>query len=487
MGKGKSSINQNKNISLFDSLTPIVILVLLLYINVNIYGDSSIDGSNQFILLIGAALAYLVGFKNNVSAEMIFENVSKNIKSISSPIIILLLVGALSGTWLISGIIPSMIYYGFNIINASFFLPSCVIISAIVALATGSSWSTSATIGIALIGIGKALGFDIGIVAGAVISGAYFGDKMSPLSDTTNLAAAVSGSDLFEHIKYMTITTVPTICVALIFFVIYNLINLPNENLSNVDYIESINDYFYISPLLFIVPLIVIFMIYKKINPIVSLFVGTILAAVFSLIFQSELISNIILQNSSSDVSRYNIVMDSIIAKTTIQTNSVFLDELLTSGGMSGMLNTIWLVICAMIFGGVMEAIGALRSISIALLSIAKSTINLFASTILSCITVNITASDQYLSIVIPGKMFSDSYNDRKLSSLNLSRTIEDSGTVTSVLIPWNTCGAYQASVLNVNVHDYFVYAIFNWLSPITTLIVASLNYSNFIPRIIIK
>ena len=477
MGKGKSSINQNKNISLFDSLTPIVILVLLLYINVNIYGDSSIDGSNQFILLIGASLAYLVGFKNNVSAEMIFENVSKNIKSISSPIIILLLVGALSGTWLISGIIPSMIYYGFNIINASFFLPSCVIISAIVALATGSSWSTSATIGIALIGIGKALGFDIGIVAGAVISGAYFGDKMSPLSDTTNLAAAVSGSDLFEHIKYMTITTVPTICVALIFFVIYNLINLPNENLSNVDYIESINDYFYISPLLFIVPLIVIFMIYKKINPIVSLFVGTILAAIFSLIFQSELISNIILQNSSSDVSSYNIVMDSIIAKTTIQTNSVFLDELLTSGGMSGMLNTIWLVICAMIFGGVMEAIGALRSISLALLSIAKSTINLFASTILSCITVNITASDQYLSIVIPGKMFSDSYNDRKLSSLNLSRTIEDSGTVTSVLIPWNTCGAYQASVLNVNVHDYFVYAIFNWLSPITTLIVASLNY----------
>ena len=477
MGKDKSSINQNKNISLFDSLTPIVLLVLLLYINVNIYGDLSIDGSNQFILLIGAALAYLVGFKNNVSSEMIFENVSKNIKSISSPIIILLLVGALSGTWLISGIIPSMIYYGFNVINASFFLPSCVIISAIVALATGSSWSTSATIGIALIGIGKALGFDIGIVAGAVISGAYFGDKMSPLSDTTNLAAAVSGSDLFEHIKYMTITTVPTICVALIFFVIYNLINLPQENLSNVDYIESINDYFYISPPLFIVPLIVIFMIYKKVNPIVSLFVGTILAALFSLIFQSELISNIILQSSSSDLTSYNVIMDSIIAKTTIQTNSVFLDDLLTSGGMSGMLNTIWLVICAMIFGGVMEAIGALRSISLALLSIAKSTINLFASTILSCITVNITASDQYLSIVIPGKMFSNSYNDRKLSSLNLSRTIEDSGTVTSVLIPWNTCGAYQASVLNVNVQDYFVYAIFNWLSPIATLIVASLNY----------
>ncbi len=477
MEKDSSSLSKIENISLFDSLTPIVFLVSLLYINVNIYEDSSLDGSNQFILLIGAALAYLIGFKNNISSKIIFENVSKNIKSISSPIIILLLVGSLSGTWLISGIIPSMIYYGFNIINASFFLPSCVIISAIVALATGSSWSTSATIGIALIGIGKALGFDTGIVAGAVISGAYFGDKMSPLSDTTNLAAAVSGSDIFEHIKYMSVTTVPTICIALIFFVIYNFINLPNEQLNNVDYIESINDYFFISPILFIVPLVVIFMIYKKINPIVSLFIGTIISAVFSLIFQSQLFSNIILENSSSELTSYKIVMDSIVAETNIKTNSIFLDELLTSGGMSGMLNTIWLVICAMIFGGVMEAIGALRSISLALLSIAKSTLSLFASTILSCITVNITASDQYLSIVIPGKMFSDSYDNRKLSRLNLSRTIEDSGTVTSVLIPWNTCGAYQSSILNVGVFDYFIYAIFNWLSPITTLIVASLNY----------
>ena len=477
MSTQKTTINKTSNISLFDSLIPILLLVGLLFINVNIYGDLSLEGSNQFILILGAAIALIVGLKNKVSVELVFSSISKNIKSISTPIIILLLVGALSGTWLLSGIIPSMIYYGFNIINASFFLPACVVISAIVALATGSSWSTSATIGIALIGIGKALGFDVGVVAGAVISGAYFGDKMSPLSDTTNLAAAVAGSDLFDHIKYMMITTVPTISIALIFFIIYNLLNLPIENITTTDYIESIKDFFFISPVLFIVPAIVILMIVKKINPVISLFVGTILAALFALIFQSELISNTINQDLTGELSTYRIIMDAIVSETNIETNTLFLNELLSSGGMSGMLDTIWLVICAMIFGGTMEAIGALKTISLSLLKIAKSTLNLFASTVLSCITVNVTASDQYLSIVIPGKMFSKAFSDRELSSLNLSRTIEDSGTVTSVLIPWNTCGAYQSSVLNVSVFDYFVFAIFNWLSPFMTLFIAAINY----------
>ena len=470
-------MDTNSNISLFESIIPIVLLVALLYINVNVYGESALDGSNQFILIIGAAIAILIGIKNSVSIKIIFDTISTNIKSISNPIIILLLVGALSGTWLLSGIIPSMIYYGFNIINASFFLPTCVIISAIVALATGSSWSTTATIGIALIGIGKVLGFESGVVAGAVISGAYFGDKMSPLSDTTNLAAAVAGSDLFEHIKYMTITTIPTISIALIFFIIYNLFNIPYENLNAVNYVESIAEYFFISPILFIVPLVVIFMISKKINPIISLFVGTILAAIFTLFFQSDLINDIVSQSENESVSFYTIIMDSIVTKTSIETNSLFLTELFTSGGMSGMLNTIWLVICAMIFGGSMEAIGALKTISLSLLNFAKSTFSLFANTIVSCLAVNITASDQYLSIVIPGKMYSKAFEDRNLSSLNLSRTIEDSGTVTSVLIPWNTCGAYQYSVLNVSVYDYFIFAIFNWLSPFMTLFIALINY----------
>ena len=468
------SIENNKEISLFDSLTPIIILIILLYINVSIYGDSSIDGSNQFILILGASIAFIFGIKNKIKSKDIFLTISENLKSISTPIIILLLVGALSGTWLVSGIIPSMIYYGLKLVNVSFFLPSCVVISSIVALATGSSWSTSATVGIGLIGIGKALGFDLGIVAGAIISGAYFGDKMSPLSDTTNLAAAVSGSNLFEHIKYMTITTVPTIIIALVFFTVYNLLNEPNQIAENMGYVESMKEYFFISPILFLVPLIVILFIIKKINPIISLFVGVITASIFFLIFQNELIVKLV---NELGINRYQIIMNSIVSETNIQTDITFLSELFNSDGMKGMLNTIWLVISAMIFGGVMESIGALKKISIYLLSLAKSTTGLFSSTILSCFTVNISASDQYLAIVIPGKMFSSAYKDRKLSSLNLSRTIEDSGTVTSVLIPWNTCGAYQSSVLNVNVIDYFIYAIFNWLSPITTLIVVLLGY----------
>jgi NhaC family Na+:H+ antiporter len=468
------SIENKKLISLFDSIIPIIALVTLLYINVNIYGDSSLSGSNQLILLVGSSIAFFFGIKNKVKAEKIFNTISNNFKSISIPIIILLLVGGLSGSWMISGIIPSMIYYGLKLINVSFFLPTCVIISAIVAISTGSSWSTTATIGIGLIGIGKVLGFDLGLVAGAIISGAYFGDKMSPLSDTTNLAAAVTESNLFEHIKYMTITTFPTIIITLIFFTSYNIFNMPNESIEKLNYVESIKDYFFISPILFLVPIIVIVLIIRKINPVISLFIGIITAAFLILVFQNNLILSF---TSDKGLSTYEFIINSIVSETKIETGNSYLDDLFYTGGMKGMLNTIWLVICAMIFGGVMEAIGALKRISCFLLEKTKSIFGLFSSTVISCLTVNVSASDQYLAIVVPGKMFSKAYKDRNLSSLNLSRTIEDSGTVTSVLIPWNTCGAYQASVLNVNVLDYFIFAIFNWLSPITTLIIALIKY----------
>ncbi len=468
------SIENKKLISLFDSIIPIIALVTLLYLNVSIYGDSSLNGSNQLILIIGSSIAFFFGIKNKVKAETIFNTISNNLKSISTPIIILLLVGGLSGSWMISGIIPSMIYYGLKLINVSFFLPTCVIISAIVAISTGSSWSTTATIGIGLIGIGKVLGFDLGLVAGAIISGAYFGDKMSPLSDTTNLAAAVTESNLFEHIKYMTITTFPTIIITLIFFTSYNIFNMPSDSIEKLNYVESIKDYFFISPILFFVPIIVIVLIIRKINPVISLFIGIITAAFLILVFQNNLISSF---TSDNVLSTYEFIINSIVGETKIETGNSSLDDLFYTGGMKGMLNTIWLVICAMIFGGVMEAIGALKRISYFLLKKTKSMFGLFSSTVISCLTVNVSASDQYLAIVVPGKMFSKAYSDRNLSSLNLSRTIEDSGTVTSVLIPWNTCGAYQASVLNVNVLDYFIFAIFNWLSPITTLIIALIKY----------
>ena len=463
-------------ISLIESMIPLLCLILLLSYNVFVFGDSAMDGSNQFILLLGASVGIFIGIRSGISFKKMINYVSSNLKSITGAILILLLVGSLSGTWLISGIIPSLIYYGLQVLNPNVFLPSCLVICAVISLSTGSSWTTSATVGIALIGIGKALGIPSGMVAGAVISGAYFGDKLSPLSDTTNLAPAVSNTDLFTHIRYLTITTIPTILVALIILSILNLFTEVNGSSENVSMLNSIKNTFYISPFLFIVPIVVVFMIFKKTPPLIALFIGTVLGAVFALFFQIDTISQISGGNNNiSDV--YKVILNSITVETEIESGNKILNELFSSGGMKGMLNTIWLVICAMVFGGIMEAIGALKRISNFLLNIGKSTFSLFASTVGSCLTINLSASDQYLSIVIPGKMFSKAYEDKGLAPENLSRTLEDSGTVTSVLIPWNTCGAYQSGILGVGVLEYFVYAIFNWLSPFTTLFIAAINF----------
>ena len=463
-------------ISLIESMIPLFCLILLLSYNVFVFGDSAMDGSNQFILLLGASVGIFIGIRSGISFKKMINYVSSNLKSITGAILILLLVGSLSGTWLISGIIPSMIYYGLQVLNPNVFLPSCLVICAVISISTGSSWTTSATVGIALIGIGKALGIPSGMVAGAVISGAYFGDKLSPLSDTTNLAPAVTNTDLFTHIRYLTITTVPTILVALIILSILNLFTEVNGSSENESMLNSIKETFYISPFLFIVPIVVVFMIFKKTPPLIALFIGTVLGAVFALFFQIDTISQISGgSNNISDV--YKVILNSITVETEIESGNKILNELFSSGGMKGMLNTIWLVICAMVFGGIMEAIGALKRISNFLLNIGKSTFSLFASTVGSCLTINLSASDQYLSIVIPGKMFSKAYEDKGLAPENLSRTLEDSGTVTSVLIPWNTCGAYQYGVLGVGVLEYFVYAIFNWLSPFTTLFIAAINF----------
>ena len=462
------------SLSLKTALIPLIVLIGLLAFNVIVYGDDALSGSNQFILLIGGAVAAMVGFANKISYQTMLDKVADNLKSVTGAILILLFVGALAGTWLISGVIPAMIYYGLQILNPSIFLPACVIICALISLATGSSWTTSATVGIALIGIGKALGIPVGMVAGAVLSGAYFGDKLSPLSDTTNLAPAMAGADLFTHIRYMTHTTVPSILVTLILFIILGIGFSGDGTANSQELLAAMNEVFTINLLLFIVPIIVIVMIVRKTPPLVALFVGTILGAIAALIFQQELLLSISGESSLSVYGTYQVIIDAITVSTEIETTSAALTDLFQSGGMEGMLGTIWLIICAMMFGGVMDAIGALSTISAALLSIAQSTFQLFASTVASCLTINITASDQYLSIVVPGKMFEKAYKDRGLAPENLSRTLEDSGTVTSVLIPWNTCGAYQSGVLGVDVSQYFFYAIFNWLSPFMTLFFAA-------------
>ena len=461
-------INTNKELNIWEALVPVIILMGLLAYNI-FYADGAWlgDYSNQYILLIGGLVAAGVGFYNKVSLKKMVSEVLENWKSVFVPILILFLVGALAGTWLVSGIIPAMVYYGLQVLSPEIFLPASVIIAAIISIATGSSWTTSATVGIALVGIGSALGIPTGMIAGAVISGAYFGDKMSPLSDTTNLAPAMAGTDLFTHIKYMAYTTVPTIIITLIVFAILSgtIDTTGSADISNL--LTSIKNTFHISPLLFIVPGVVIAMILLKTKPLIALGTGVVLAAVFAFIFQGDVL------NSLTD-SKLQSVLKAILTDTQVKTDNEKLTELFSSGGVIGMLWTISLIICAMVFGGIMDAIGALAKITKGLLSIASSVFGLFASTVVSCLGLNIVASDQYLALVIPGKMFKKAYEDKGLAPENLSRTLEDSGTVTSVLIPWNTCGAYQAGVLGVGVGEYAIYAIFNYLSPFMTLLFAA-------------
>jgi NhaC family Na+:H+ antiporter len=329
-------------------------------------------------------------------------------------------------------------------------------------------------VGIALIGIGKVLGIPVGMVAGAVISGAYFGDKLSPLSDTTNLAPAMAGGELFTHIRYMTLTTVPSIIVTLIVFLIISFTQTTAGTADVESLMLAIRDKFNIHLGLFIVPAVVVLLIVRKAPPLIALLVGTLLGGLFALIFQKTILIEVAGASSFSFNVAYRGIMDAITVATEIKTTNPLLNDLFSSGGMEGMLGTIWLIMCAMVFGGIMDAIGALARISNALLSWAQTTFQLFASTVASCLAINLTASDQYLSIVIPGKMFAKAYKERGLAPENLSRTLEDSGTVTSVLIPWNTCGAYQSGVLGVGVGEYFFYAIFNWLSPFVTLLYAA-------------
>lgn len=471
-----TKITANKELSIFEALIPIIVLIGLLAWNVFVYGDDALSGSNQFILLMGAAVAAIVGFRNKVPYQLMIEEVSDNLKTTTNAILILLMVGALAGTWMLSGVIPALIYGGLKILSPAIFLPASVVICSFISVATGSSWTTSATVGIALIGIAKAIGISPGMAAGAILSGAYFGDKMSPLSDTTNLASAMAGSELFSHIRYMSLTTTPTIILTL---VIFSAISLGIDPIGATDtnkLLADIQGAFNINGWLMLVPLVVILLIVKKTKPLIALLIGSLLGGVFALFFQPGVVAAVGGAEHLNLVSGYKGVMNALTIDVAIETPNPVLNELFSTGGMSGMLGTIWLIICALVFGGVMDAIGALQRISHALLSLADSTFSLFASTVASCLALNVTASDQYLAIVVPGKMFNKAYKEKGLAPENLSRTLEDSGTVTSVLVPWNTCGAYHSGVLGVSVFDYFIYAFFNYISPFMTLLFAALQ-----------
>ena len=472
-------------------LIPIIFLISTLSINVYLFGNASLDGANQISLILSCAVASVIAIRNGNSWNSLVEGIIASIKSAKRSILILLMIGALTGSWVISGIVPSMVYYGLFILTPSYFLVAACIISGIVAISTGSSWTTIATIGIALLSIGKILDIHEGLVAGAIISGAYFGDKLSPMSDTTNLASAVAGTDLFTHIKYMLLTTSPAFVVTLLIYFVIGYSFDANKVTDITIYQDAIEEKFNITPLLFLVPLSVIAMIVKKVYPLPALFWGTLLGGLFAILFQIDLIFSIgyksLIDSGNehliSELSfmrgalfSYITLMDAFSREMIVTTSNAQINELLTTSGMAGMLNTVWLIICALAFGGAMDAGGFLKKATDMILSRVNSTSSLIVSTVGTCLFFNTTASDQYMSIVIPGKMFKRVYLKLGYKPEVLSRTIEDSGTVTSVLIPWNTCGATQSGVLGIATLVYAPFCFFNILSPITSVVSALLN-----------
>jgi NhaC family Na+:H+ antiporter len=473
-----NKMNNPRSPKLYQAFIPIVFLIFFLALNVIIFKENTLSGANQIVLLLSAAVAGLISIRLNVSYNKLLSSINKSISIAIPSILILLIIGSLAGTWLISGIIPVMIYYGLKIIHPSIFLFTAIIVSGIVSLVTGSSWSTIATIGVALLGIGKTLGMNEGLVAGAIISGAYFGDKMSPLSDTTNLAPAVAGTDLFTHIRYMVITTGPSILLTLIIFLIIGLThdyNIVETNINEV--LVTIDNSFNLNPSLLVIPVILIFIIIKKVPALPALLIGTLLGAVAALIFQPGLIRQLAGEGISQIKASYIVIMRAMFGNIQINTANKAINDLFVTGGMAGMLHTVWLILSAMVFGGIMEAGGMLKRITGTIISLARSTGSLIASTLTTCIFFNLTASDQYLAIVVPGRMYSQTFTDKGLKPEVLSRTLEDAGTLTSVLIPWNSCGATQARVLGVPTITYLPFCFFNLINPIIAMII---GYTNF-------
>lgn len=468
-------MNNKKSIPLWVALTPIFLLISLLAFSIYVFRDNSLDGANQITLILASAVAAVFAHYYGHSWDQIQAGVVKSISSAMGAMLILLMIGSLSGTWLISGVVPAMIYYGLEILTPAFFLVAACIACSITSVATGSSWTTSATLGIALIGVAKALGVPEGMAAGAIISGAYFGDKMSPLSDTTNLAPAVTGTDLFTHIRYMMLTTVPSISIALILFFFLGL-NMDQSALaSDIDAMQqAIAQRFNVSGWLFLVPVAVVVLVVKRVPALPAIFIGTLLGAIFALIFQPEIIADLAKQSDlSGGMGAAAVLMIAFFGDVAVTTDNALANELLTSGGMKGMLKTIWLILAAMVFGGVMETSGMLQRIAEAIMQYARSLASLVASTVATCIFSNVATPDQYLSIALPGRMYAKIYRDRGLAPQQLSRTLEDSATVTSVLVPWNTCGAFHAGVLGVATLTYLPYCFFNIISPFMTFFFA--------------
>lgn len=457
--------------ALLIAILPLAVLVVLIVFNVLVFGEDTLAGASQLSLLLSALFAAALASRYGKSWKDMMDGVTGTVSASIGAVLILLSIGMLAGAWMISGVIPSFIYYGLSILRPGFFLPAALLICAGISVFTGSSWTTIATIGVAVLGIGDAMGISDAVTAGAIISGAYFGDKISPLSDTTNLASASVGIDLGRHIKYMMKTTVPTFILTLVIFSAISVFGASGAaDLGEIEGIRCmIRENFNVTPWLFLVPAAVGVMIARRFPVLPTLICAGLLGAVFALIFQGELLDKL----AGEGPGRIGILMRSLYGPVEYKLGDSSLSTLLSTGGMAGMLNTVWLILTAMTFGGVMDSAGFIGRITEAIISRIHSTVSIVTATVLSCILFNIVIADQYLTIVLSGKMFSSSYRDRRLAPEVLSRTIEDAGTVTSVLIPWNSCGATQASVLGVATMAYLPFAFFCYLSPLMSIFFA--------------
>lgn len=472
------TINTRKSPSFLDACIPLLTLIFLLWLGVKFFGDDSSLGPNQVSLIAVALLAAVIGLKNGYKWQEMEDAMIHGISLAMGAILILLSVGALIGTWFLSGTVPTLIYYGLQILSPDWFYAASCIMCAIVALSIGSSWTTAATVGVALIGIAVGLDMSPAVTAGAVISGAYFGDKLSPLSETTNLAPSIAGSKLFAHIENMLWTTVPSFLLAVIVFVIIGLNGSKNADLQTVTAMNEIVQSNFDISLIHLVPLVVLLTLaIKKMPAFPAILIGAALGGVWAGVFQTDLIQRLAGMDSVSFADKVKVIWQAFFDGVVIVTGNEKLDKLLSGGGMANMLNTTWLIMSALMFGSVMEKTGLLQVFVRMILSMVKTGSGLIASTIFTCFGVNFVASDQYMSIVMPGRMYKDEFKKRGLDSLNLSRALEDGGTITSPLIPWNTCGAYMAGVLLVPVSDYVYYCFFNIFNPILALIFAAIGF----------
>ena len=467
--------DHHKTPTLIDAIIPIIVLIIMLSVSVYLYGDNSSYGANQIALILSASIGAIIAIKNGYSWKEVESGIVKGIGMGMRAILILLAVGALIGTLIMSGTVPAMIFYGLDILSPSFFYFTACIICAISSISIGSSWTVAGTLGVALMGIATGLGLSPSVTAGAIISGAYFGDKMSPLSDTTNLAPAIAGTDLFSHIRHMVWTTGPSLLIALIIFLIMGLTSNAEGNAEGLQLIQlTLNKTFNISIISFI-PIIVIFVLaYKKMPAFPTILIGALLAGLFSILLQPEVVSNFVNQPGlSSGLTMISGVWTALHSGFVLESGVTVVDDLLTRGGMASMLNTIWLVVCALTFGAVLETAQLLHKIVEKVLIFANSTGSLIVTTIATCIGINIIAADQYIAIVLPGRMYRAEFKRRKLAARNLSRALEDSGTITSPLIPWNTCGAYMSASLGIATFSYVPYCFFNLVNPVIAIIYA--------------